>query len=263
MNDDLIARDPAGIKEMFGRISPRYDLMNRLMTLGMDGGWRRLAAEQAQPAPGSWVLDACCGTGDLSFALAERYPSCHVVGLDFVPAMLERARAKTAKRGGDRSTPRFIQGDLLALPFPDGIFAAATVGWGVRNVADLRLAFAELTRVTRPGGRVVCLESTATQGLPGAGLHDAWMGGVVPALGRLVTGERHAYRYLPASVATFPDAEGLAAIMAGAGLVNVRYRALGMGAVFLHVGEVPTAGERAAPDADARDSGAAGEAPAP
>ena len=121
------------------------------------------------------------------------------------------------------------------------------MGWGVRNVGDVALAFAELARVTRPGGRVVCLESTSTRGRAGARLHALWMGGVVPALGRAVTGEREAYRYLPASVETFPSAEGLAAVMADAGLVNIRYRRVGMGAVCIHVGELPAAVEVVGP----------------
>ena len=150
---------------MFGGIAPRYDLMNRLMTGGRDGHWRRSAAREAAPAPGGRVLDACCGTGDLSFTLAEECPGCEVVGLDFTEGMLARARLKAAawqRRG--LQAPAFVHGDLLALPFADGEFAAVTVGWGVRNVPDVLRAFAEMRRVTRPGGRVVCLESTQPAG---------------------------------------------------------------------------------------------------
>ena len=133
----------------------------------------------------------------------------------------------------------FVAGDLLDLPFEDGRFAAVTVGWGVRNVPDVPRAFREMARVTRPGGRVVCLESTQAPEGPGKRFHDVWLGRVVPVLGRLVTGDPSAYAYLPASVAAFPRADELAAIMAGAGLTGVRYRRLGFGAVALHVGEVP------------------------
>jgi demethylmenaquinone methyltransferase/2-methoxy-6-polyprenyl-1,4-benzoquinol methylase len=164
-----------------------------------------------------------------------------VTGLDFTPAMLERARQKAAARE-QRGLPvprSFVQGDLLALPFDAGRFAAVTVGWGVRNVPDVPRAFAEMARVARPGGRVICLEST--QAPPGLGscFHRVWMGRVVPALGRVVTGDPSAYSYLPASVAAFPRADELAGIMSRAGLTNVRYRRLGFGAVALHVGEVP------------------------
>ena len=155
--------------------------------------------------------------------------------------MLVRARQKAATRQG-RGLPvplEFVAGDLLALPFEDGRFAAVTVGWGVRNVPDVPKAFREMARVTRPGGRVVCLESTQAPDGLGKRFHDVWMGRVVPVLGRLVTGDPSAYAYLPASVAAFPRADELAAIMSAAGLVSVRYRRLGFGAVALHVGEVP------------------------
>jgi demethylmenaquinone methyltransferase/2-methoxy-6-polyprenyl-1,4-benzoquinol methylase len=224
---------------MFGDIAGRYDLMNRVMTVGLDARWRRMAAAEARLAPGDEALDACCGTGDLSFSLTDACPGCHVTGLDFTPEMLERARTKAAarERRGLPVPRAFVAGDLLDLPFDDGRFAAVTVGWGVRNVPDVPRAFREMARVTRPGGRIVCLESTqAPQGL-GKRFHDVWLGRVVPVLGRLVTGDPSAYAYLPASVAAFPRAGELAAIMAGAGLTGVRYRRLGFGAVALHVGE--------------------------
>ncbi len=237
-----VDRDPRRIAAMFGGIAPRYDLMNRLMTGGRDGHWRRIAARAAAPAPGDRVLDACCGTGDLSFALAEECPGCEVVGLDFTEAMLERARAKAAarQRRGLRA-PAFVRGDLLDLPFADGEFAAVTVGWGVRNVPDVPRAFAEMRRVTRPGGRVACLESTQAPRAAGRHFQRAWMGRVVPLLGRVVTGDAAAYAYLPASVEAFPRADALAALMSAAGLTRVRYRRFGFGAVAIHVGEVPAA----------------------
>ena len=235
-----VDREPRRIEALFAGIAPRSDLMNRLMTGGRDGHWRSLAAREAAPAPGGRVLDACCGTGDLSFALAGLYPSCEVVGLDFTAAMLARARDKAAAR--ERRglvAPTFMRGDLLDLPFADGAFAAVTVGWGVRNVPDVPRAFAEMRRVTRPGGRVVCLESTQAEDGAGRHFQRAWMGHVVPLLGRVVTGDAGAYAYLPASVEAFPRAEELAAIMAAAGLTRVRYRRFGFGAVAIHVGEVP------------------------
>ncbi len=234
-------RDPSHIEAMFGDIAGRYDLMNWLMTAGMDAGWRRAAAAEARLSPGDEALDACCGTGDLTFTLAECCPACDVVGLDFTAEMLVRARQKAearARRG--RPVPReFVQGDLLALPFNDGRFAAVTVGWGVRNVPDVPCAFGEMARVVRPGGLVVCLESTQVPDGVGKRFHAVWQGRVVPVMGRVVTGDPSAYSYLPASVAAFPRVDELAAIMAGAGLVNVRYRRFGFGAVALHVGETP------------------------
>lgn len=225
---------------MFGTIVPRYDLMNRLMTAGLDRRWRRAAAAEAGLAPGCRVLDACCGTGDLTFALAEACPSCEVTGLDFTEAMITRAREKAAerRRRGLPAAAEFVSGDLLDLPFEDDRFDAATVGWGVRNVPDVPGAFAELARVVRPGGRVVCLESTQSPDGRGAWVQRFWMGRVVPILGRLVSGDASAYAYLPDSVATFPRAAGLAAIMHAAGLTHVRYRRFGFGSVALHVGDV-------------------------
>ncbi|MCX6372935.1 MAG: class I SAM-dependent methyltransferase [Actinobacteria bacterium] len=237
-----VDRDPRRIAAMFGGIAPRYDLMNRLMTGGRDGHWRRIAARQAAPSPGDRVLDACCGTGDLSFTLADQCPGCEVVGLDFTAAMLALAREKAALRQ-DRGllAPAFVHGDLLDLPFADGEFAAVTVGWGVRNVPDVPRAFAEMRRVTRPGGRIVCLESTQPPDGAGKHFHRIWMGRVVPFLGCVVTGDATAYAYLPASVEAFPRAGELAAIMAAAGFTAVRYRRLGFGAVAIHVGDVPVA----------------------
>ncbi len=236
------AREPERIRSMFGRIARRYDLMNRLMTAGLDGRWRSLAAAEACLAPGDSALDVCCGTGDMAFALARRYPGASVTGLDFAEPMLERARAKAAKmvgRGGNAAAPTFIAGDLLSLPFPDDRFAAVTVAFGVRNVSDLPGAFSEMVRVTRPGGRVVCLEITTPPPGPGRRFHALWFDRMVPALGRLVAGEGSAYSYLPASVRSFPEAGALAAGMTTAGLRQVRFRRFGLGIVAVHCGVVP------------------------
>ena len=232
-------RDPARIESMFAGIAGRYDLMNRLMTLGLDAGWRRLAAVQALVGDDGRALDACCGTGDLTLALADVWPRATVVGLDLTDGMLQVAREKAGRDAAVAGRVSFVHGDLLHLPFADGEFAAVTVGWGVRNVPDVPRAFAEMRRVTRPGGRVVCLESTTAPPGVERAFQDLWMGHVVPRLGGLVAGDARAYSYLPASVAAFPPADELAAVMARAGLVRVRYRRLGFGAVALHVGEVP------------------------
>ncbi len=213
---------PDAVRSMFDRIAPVYDAMNRVMTVGLDRRWRRLSVELVVQ-PGDRVLDACCGTGDLALE-AERQGG-RVVGLDFSERMLERARRKS------RSI-EWVQGDLLVLPFADGSFDAATVGFGVRNVADLELGLRELRRVLRPGGRLAVLEITQPRGRlkPFFGL---WFDRIVPVLGKVLPGGG-AYSYLPASVRRFPGAEELAAKLEHAGFADVRFQLLGGTIVALH-----------------------------
>lgn len=215
---------PEGVRTMFDRIAPVYDLMNRVMTAGLDGRWRRLAAGVVRP--GDRVLDAACGTGDL--ALADLAAGGSVVGLDFSEEMLVRARRKSDEI-------EWVQGDLLALPFEDSSFDAATVGFGVRNVDDLAAGLAELRRVLRPGGRLAVLEITRPRG-PIAVFYRLWFDVVIPLAGKVLPGGS-AYTYLPASVRRFPGPDGLAAVMVEAGFGNVRYRLLGGGIVALHLGD--------------------------
>jgi demethylmenaquinone methyltransferase/2-methoxy-6-polyprenyl-1,4-benzoquinol methylase len=210
---------------MFDRIAPVYDAMNRVMTAGLDLRWRRLAAA-AVVRPGDRVLDAACGTGDLALAAAEA-GAREVVGLDFSPRMLERARRKS-------SAIEWVHGDLLELPFPDGSFDAATVGFGVRNVADLEHGLRELRRVLRPGGRLAVLEITRPRGVLRP-FFTLWFEWLVPLVGRLLPGGR-AYAYLPASVRRFPVSEELAALLARSGFADVRFRLLGGSIVALHTG---------------------------
>ena len=218
---------PSAVRSMFDRISPVYDAMNRAMTLGLDRGWRRATAE-AVVRPGDRVLDACCGTGDL--ALADEAAGGRVTGLDFAPAMLARARGKSA-------SIEWVEGDLLALPFEDGTFDAATVGFGIRNVPDLEAGLRELARVVRPGGRLGCLEITRPRGLL-APFFRVWFDGLVPLAGKVLPGGA-AYTYLPASVRRFPGPAELAGAMRRAGFDRVRWRLLAAGIVALHVAEKP------------------------
>jgi demethylmenaquinone methyltransferase/2-methoxy-6-polyprenyl-1,4-benzoquinol methylase len=222
---------PDGVRKMFDRIAPVYDAMNRVMTAGLDRRWRRLTVE-AVVQPGFRVLDACCGTGDLAVA-AEREGGI-VTGLDFSPGMLVRARRKSA-------TIEWVQGDVLELPFEDGSFDAATVGFGVRNVADLEAALHELRRVLRPGGRLAVLEITQPRGALRP-FFALWFDRIVPALGKVLPGGA-AYSYLPASVRRFPGAEDLAAVLVAAGFDQVSVRLLGGSIVALHVGRARPAPE--------------------
>ena len=210
---------------MFDRIAPVYDVMNHAMTAGLDRRWRRLTAE-AVVAPGDRVLDACCGTGDL--ALAARAAGGSVVGLDFSERMLERARRKS-------SEIEWVQGDLLRLPFADGSFDAATVGFGVRNVDDLDAGLRELRRVMRPGGRLGILEIVRPKGTL-ALFYRAWFDGLIPLAGKALPGGA-AYSYLPASVRRFPGPDELGERVRAAGFHPVAHRLLGGGIVVLMVGE--------------------------
>jgi demethylmenaquinone methyltransferase/2-methoxy-6-polyprenyl-1,4-benzoquinol methylase len=210
---------------MFDRIAPVYDAMNRVMTAGLDLRWRRIAAT-AVVRPGDRVLDAACGTGDLALAAAGAGAS-EVVGVDFSPRMLERARRKAP-------AIEWVQGDILELPFADGSFDAATVGFGVRNVADLERGLLELRRVLRPGGRLAVLEITTPRG-PLRPFFNLWFERLVPLIGRALPGGR-AYTYLPASVRRFPPAEELAGLLSRCGFDDVRFRLLAGSIVALHTG---------------------------
>ena len=215
---------PDAVRRMFDRIAPVYDVMNHVMTAGLDRRWRRLTAA-AVVHEGDRVLDACCGTGDLAVAAARR--GGRVTGLDFSEPMLERARRKAPEL-------EWVRGDLLALPFADASYDAATVGFGVRNVENLERAVTELRRVLRPGGRLAILEITRPRG-PLALFYRFWFDGVVPLLGKLLPGGS-AYTYLPASVRRFPGPEELATLMRASGFGDVRYRLLAGGIVALHTG---------------------------
>jgi demethylmenaquinone methyltransferase/2-methoxy-6-polyprenyl-1,4-benzoquinol methylase len=227
-----VTLEPDQVRAMFDRITPAYDRMNRVMSLGMDGSWRALAVRASGVVPGDAALDVCCGTGDLAIELLDAVSTRgRVVGLDFSEAMLDAARRKS-------SQIEWVRGDALALPFANGEFAAATIGFGMRNLADPLRGFAELARVVRPGGRVVCLELTDPPAWA-APFARLWTDRAVPLLGRLIARETDAYRYLPASVHRFPPADELAAVMGRAGLRRVRFRRLSGGAVAVHVGTVP------------------------
>jgi demethylmenaquinone methyltransferase/2-methoxy-6-polyprenyl-1,4-benzoquinol methylase len=213
---------------MFDRIAGVYDAMNSVMTAGLHHRWRERATDLAQVGPGKRALDVATGTGDLAIALARR--GADVVGSDFSEGMLERARAKNG-------AVRWERANALALPYPDDMFDAATVGFGARNFSDLRQGLSEMTRVVRPGGRVVVLEITTPTKPPLSTFFSLWFDRVVPLLGR-VTGEDQAYSYLPNSVKRFPGPRELGAVMAGVGLTDVRWILTAGGIIALHSGTV-------------------------
>jgi demethylmenaquinone methyltransferase/2-methoxy-6-polyprenyl-1,4-benzoquinol methylase len=222
---------------MFDRIAGRYDLLNSVMTAGLHHAWRVRAADRAEVGPGDSVLDVCCGTGDLAFELAGRVsPAGTVVGCDFSEPMLDLARDKAADRGAE--SVRFEWADALQLPYDAGRFDAVTVGFGVRNFADRDQGLREMTRVLRPGGRLVVLEFTEPRRPPFSTFYSLWFDRIVPVLGRL-TDNPEAYSYLAESVHSFPDPPGLAARMDAAGLKQIRWLVMAGGILAIHSGVAP------------------------
>ena len=232
------ARDSAQfagqVNRMFDRIAEHYDAINSVMTAGLHHRWRERAADRAMLDPGDAALDVCCGTGDLALELSRRVaPGGTVVGCDFSEPMLDLAREK----GRDPASGgvRFEWADALELPYDPERFDAVTVGFGVRNLADLDRGLHEMARVLRPGGRLVILEITTPRRPPLSTFYSLWFDRVVPALGT-IAGDREAYSYLPESVRGFPSPLGLAEKMDAAGFTGIRYSILAGGIIAIHSG---------------------------
>ena len=221
-----------GVQRMFADIAPRYDLLNRLLSLGVDRSWRRAAAAEALLLSPARLLDVATGTGDFAIELKTRSPQTEVVASDFVPQMLEIGERKAAARHLDI---RFEAGDALKLPYPDASFQSLTCAFGFRNFADYERGLSEFWRVLTPGGRLVILEfPPPAPGLLGS-LFQFYFRQILPRIGGLVSGNAGAYTYLPESVLAFPDPARLARLMHATGF-QVRYRLLSFGIAAIHVG---------------------------
>ena len=226
------------VREMFASIASRYDLLNHLLSGNIDKRWRRLVAKalyQGLPANGGRILDVACGTGDLSLTLTGS-GDAQVVGIDFCRPMLDIAASKSSKRASD---VQFIEGDALALPFRDGSFDAATIAFGLRNLASVEAGLSELLRVLKPGGRVAVLEFSRPKSAIFRQVFKVYFTKLLPVVGGLISGSRGAYQYLPDSVSRFPNQKELSSMMKQAGFEEISYQNLTGGIAALHVGSRP------------------------
>ncbi|MDE3170720.1 MAG: bifunctional demethylmenaquinone methyltransferase/2-methoxy-6-polyprenyl-1,4-benzoquinol methylase UbiE [Acidobacteriota bacterium] len=237
----------AHVREMFGRIAPRYDFLNHLLSLSLDRVWRRRTAKRFAHIlgrPDARAIDICCGTGDLAFALArerrrqlrrgrapESEAAMPVIGCDFVEPMLERAADKA--RAAEHAAV-FAAADALRLPFADASFDLVTTAFGFRNLGNYEQGLREIARVLRPGGEAAILEFTEPGAGPLAAVFRFYFRRVLPLVGGAISGNREAYRYLPGSVAMFPSPEELAALMQRCGFRGVRATTWNLGSVALH-----------------------------
>ena len=249
------------VRQMFGEIAGRYDLLNHVLSLGVDVYWRWRTVRTIAPEPSGPILDVCTGTGDLAFAFRKRAAAeVAVVGSDFTHEMLVIARSKgeesrlsaveRGKRGkGEKGQGRdvaspsgvpFVEADAQALPFEDDQFQIVSVAFGLRNVADTRRGLREMTRVCRPGGRVAVLEFSQPRSRLFGAVYRWYFRHILPRIGQLISGSRmEAYHYLPESVGEFPSGEALAAVMTDCGLTDVRFRPLTFGIATLYWGRKP------------------------
>ena len=223
--------------EIFNAIAPRYDMTNRILSLGMDIGWRRKILEHLPPGRDLRVLDLATGTGAVAMALARDERVAKVVGVDLAEGMLFIGRAKIARESLG-SKVDLLAGDALALDFPDGHFDAVTVAFGLRNFPDMARGLIEAYRVIKPGGRLVVLEFLSPQRFPQKYVHGFYLNVLVPLIGMLLTGKREAYSHLSSTVRAFPSGERFSRIMAQVGFENVERYEWTMGAAAIHVGHV-------------------------
>jgi demethylmenaquinone methyltransferase/2-methoxy-6-polyprenyl-1,4-benzoquinol methylase len=230
-----VSKTPHKIQSMFSAIAPRYDLLNRLLSLGKDRYWRSFAVRQLPKTESGRFLDVATGTGDVAIEIARQYPGARITGMDFSDKMLELGREKIRKTGLDeRIDIRF--GDVTSLQFDDRTFDAAIIAFGIRNIPDYKKGIREMARVLRDGGRIVILEFTTDQNRFFRGFFRLYLEKVLPFIGGIISGRKSAYKYLSDSVLDFPDAEQFKKIMEEAGLKDVRYHKLTFSIVTVHVG---------------------------
>jgi demethylmenaquinone methyltransferase/2-methoxy-6-polyprenyl-1,4-benzoquinol methylase len=225
----------AQITRAFDGLSRRYDRLNRILSMGLDLGWRRRALGHLSEAPPADILDVATGTADFAIMAARRLPQARITGIDLSEGMLNAGRCKVASAGlKDRITLK--TGDCLTLDFHDASFDAVTAAFGVRNFASLAAGFAEIRRVLRPGGRVVILELSEPHAFPMRQLHRFYLRYAIPLVGRLLTGLANEYRYLPASIEQVPQGEEMLALLRDAGLTGCTFESYTFGICTCYVG---------------------------
>jgi demethylmenaquinone methyltransferase/2-methoxy-6-polyprenyl-1,4-benzoquinol methylase len=225
-----------GIRDMFDAIAPRYDLLNRLLSLGIDRRWRRFAVGQLQIPNGGKVLDVATGTGDVALEIASRTPdSVTIVGEDFTQGMLVQGMEKIAKSPYRRRIA-LVNAPCEAMPHPSAIFDGVTIAFGIRNVVDRLEGLREMHRVLKPGGRAVILEFSNPKSRLFKSLYYFYFRRILPFVGGLLS-KRSAYQYLPDSVLEFPDQQSFKALMGEAGFVHLRHHDLTCGIATVYVGE--------------------------
>lgn len=230
------------VRALFSRLAGRYDLINDIMSFGLHRRWKRQTVELAadgRPAPRRW-LDLCCGTADMCF-LAEKAAGSAVVGADFTLPMLAVARRRKLEQGKRSS---FVQADALCLPFADGTFDAITIGYGLRNLADLEQGLSEMRRVLAPGGRAVILDFGKPENPVAAAFYQAFLHSMMPAVGLVFHGDPETYLYIPESLRRYPAQRGVETLMQDAGFANVRYEERLLGTMGINIGEAPDAVNR-------------------
>ncbi|RUS48284.1 demethylmenaquinone methyltransferase [Cohnella sp. AR92] len=227
--------DKSHVHSVFESIAPKYDMMNDIISFRRHKAWRRFTMRKMDLKPGESALDLCCGTCDWTIDLAKASDSGQVVGLDFSHNMLEIGRNKLKKLDLDKKI-ELVQGNAMELPFPDNTFDYVTIGFGLRNVPDIRQVLREMERVVKPGGKVVCLECSKPSWQPFKFFFNLYFSKIMPLLGKWFVKSYEQYRWLPESLVNFPDLQQLAEMFREAGLRNVRAYPLTGGVAALHVG---------------------------
>ncbi|HZZ65266.1 MAG TPA: bifunctional demethylmenaquinone methyltransferase/2-methoxy-6-polyprenyl-1,4-benzoquinol methylase UbiE [Candidatus Baltobacteraceae bacterium] len=229
----------AYVRDMFAQIAPRYDAANRVISAGLDEGWRKRAIALLGAPAGGRVVDLCCGTGDLVFHLLRTDPTLRVTGIDFCQPMLSAARERARHEKAGAAHADFVEADVMSLPFADSTLDGATMGFAMRNVVDIDATLREIRRILRPGARFVNLDMSKAPNRVWKSCFDVYFYKIVPLIGAAVGGSHRAYSYLPHSLTHHPGAEALRERFESAGFVNAGFVRLMGGSIAIHYGSAP------------------------